>query len=257
MTDEHFQSSTSVPTPRSPRLEVIVASVADARAAEAGGADRLELVSRLDLDGLTPPLALVRAVLEAVRLPVRVMLRDAPTLTVADAAALSRLCATAHALATLPIDGLVLGFVRDGEVESEPLAAILAAAPGIPATFHRAFEMAADPVAALATLKRFPQIDRILTSGDGGLWPERAAALARLAALAAPEITILVGGGLDEAALRPLRRHTALTEFHIGRAARLPARTDGAVSAERVRTIRALLDEYRPATQSPTDHDAG
>jgi copper homeostasis protein len=37
-------------------LEVIACSVADAVAAERGGADRLELVRDLNVGGLTPPL---------------------------------------------------------------------------------------------------------------------------------------------------------------------------------------------------------
>ena len=57
------------------RVEVIAQSVADAVAAEAGGADRLELVRDLDQDGLTPPPELVRAVVAAVRIPVYAMLR--------------------------------------------------------------------------------------------------------------------------------------------------------------------------------------
>ena len=44
-------------------LEACVDSVASARAAEVGGADRLELAARMDLDGLTPPVALVAQVL--------------------------------------------------------------------------------------------------------------------------------------------------------------------------------------------------
>ena len=57
------------------RLEVIACSLEDALAAESGGADRLELCSRLDLSGLTPPLEVVTAIVKAVRIPVRVMIR--------------------------------------------------------------------------------------------------------------------------------------------------------------------------------------
>lgn len=56
-------------------LEVIACSLEDALAAEAGGAQRLELCSRLDLDGLTPPRSMVEAVVKAVSIPVRVMIR--------------------------------------------------------------------------------------------------------------------------------------------------------------------------------------
>ena len=64
-------------------IEVIAQSVADAVAAEAGGADRLELVRDLDQDGLTPPPELVRAVCGAVRIPVSVMIRPRNAFTLA------------------------------------------------------------------------------------------------------------------------------------------------------------------------------
>jgi hypothetical protein len=57
-------------------LEVIATSVADAVAAEQGGADRLELVVDLSRGGMTPPAALVDEILGRVRIPIRVMVRE-------------------------------------------------------------------------------------------------------------------------------------------------------------------------------------
>ena len=57
-------------------LEVIACSVADAVEAEKGGANRLEVVSDLDRGGLTPAVELVRAIQDAVNLPLRVMVRE-------------------------------------------------------------------------------------------------------------------------------------------------------------------------------------
>ena len=57
-------------------LEVIACSVADAIEAQKGGASRLEVVRDLDRGGLTPPIELVRAIKEAVDLPLRVMVRE-------------------------------------------------------------------------------------------------------------------------------------------------------------------------------------
>src|SRR5580765_3805211 len=56
-------------------LEVAIASVEDALAAQSGGADRLELNAALALGGLTPSLGMLIEVKAAVRLPVMVMVR--------------------------------------------------------------------------------------------------------------------------------------------------------------------------------------
>ena len=59
-----------------PLLEVIVQTLADAREAARGGADRLEVVRALEDGGLTPPLALVQEIAAEVSLPLRVMVRE-------------------------------------------------------------------------------------------------------------------------------------------------------------------------------------
>src|SRR2546421_13095154 len=95
-------------------LEVIAVSVDDALAAERGGARRIELISRFDLGGLTPPLELVRDVVNSVGIPVRVMLRESADFDVRDESERAKLCATARELAATGIDGLVCGFLLDG-----------------------------------------------------------------------------------------------------------------------------------------------
>lgn len=220
-------------------LEVIVTSVEDALAAEAGGADRVEIVRALDQDGLTPELALVRAIESAVRIPARVMLRERNAFDVADAAELSCLCEQARELAALPIDGLVLGFLSDGRVDVVAMTAVLSAVPSRNVTFHRAFEHVRDQSAALHALQSFDHIDTILTSG-GRMLDARITQLCALHAQAAGRFAVLAGGGVDAPVLRQLRARTPIRDFHVGRAARVHGQIDRPVDAERVRRLAAL-----------------
>lgn len=62
-------------TSKQPLLEVIAVNAADARAAEAGGADRIELVCAMSEGGLTPSFGIIEQVVSSVSIPVYVMIR--------------------------------------------------------------------------------------------------------------------------------------------------------------------------------------
>lgn len=242
-------------------LEVIACSVEDAVAAAAGGADRLELISHYEVGGLTPPRELVRQVLDAVSIPVRVMLRDEESFFITDPERRAALCRTARELAALPLDGVVLGFLRrggDGQVaiDLELLEAVLSAMPQLPVTFHRATEELADPGTAIEILRPYAQIDTLLTSGGPEPWAAKTARFNDWVRRAAPAQTILVGGGVDEAAIRALRPLTPLHAFHVGQAVRVERLIDGPVIAERVAAIAELLASFGPVPP-PAEHSSG
>jgi copper homeostasis protein len=220
-------------------LEVIACSVDDAVAAERGGAHRLEVISRFDVGGLTPPLAMVREIARSVKLPLRVMLRETEDFCVTDEAERERLCATARELGALKVDGIVCGFLKDGRIDHDLLRLVMNAAPHTHITFHRAFEELTDPFAAIQELKAYPQVDRILTSGGAGRPSESSDAFAAQQRAAEPEITILAGGGIEVADIAELRTRAGIREFHAGRAARAGHSIEGPVEASRVRKLLA------------------
>lgn len=228
---------------RAPVLEVIASTVLDAIEAQRGGADRLEIVRDLQRGGLTPPLELVRDILDAVTLPVRVILREFESYKVVDEVEKGKLCAAAGSLSELNVDGVVLGFLRNGEIDVQLTERVLSCVPNLNATFHHAFEEAEDPLKAIRVLKRLKQVDRILTSGGTGEWPEKIESLSRYQEEVGPEIEILAGGGIDQQSLRMICNATSIREFHVGRAAREPATAAGVVRSERVRALVEALQE--------------
>jgi copper homeostasis protein len=222
-------------------LEVIVCSVADAVAAANGGADRFEIVVDFDKGGMTPPVELVMDILASVSVPVRVMIRETEQFTVIDESIIGKLCQSANAFAQLPIDGLVLGFVRDGQIDVELTNRVLSFAPHTRATFHHAFEELENPLSAIRDLKRCPKIDRILTYGGRGKWNMKIEMLAEYQLAAGPEITILAGGGLDKKIIENICRETDVREFHVGRTVRNPSTIDGQIDSSLVSKIRAII----------------
>ena len=217
-----------------PVLEVIACSVADAVAAENGGAGRLEVVRALEAGGLTPPVSLVKEIAAAVSIPVRVMLRENDGFEIADREELAKLCHSASELAALEIGGVVLGFLRGRSLDLAAMQQILSCVPYLKATFHRAFEELENQQAAIATFKTVPQFDRILVS------PSCVSDLKQLVENAAPELVIVAGGGIDRANIREWRESAAIREFHVGRAARRHGDIRRPVDAALVQELAAL-----------------
>ncbi len=222
-------------------LEVIVTSAKEARDAQEGGADRLELAHSLEDEGLTPAPEVVEDVLRAVSIPVRVILRDSPSFELGDQREITRLLTKAEAFARARIEGLILGFIKHGALDRDLLKHILSAVPNVQATFHRAFEHLHEPFEAIEQLKHFTQVDRILTNGGEGSWDVRKERLRAWQKAAAPQIKIVVGGGLTAPLLSEFATDPAFTEFHAGRAARNPPLPSGVLGRAQVAALKHAL----------------
>src|SRR5690606_8824679 len=126
-----------------PLLEVIALTADDARAAEDGGADRLEVVADMAADGLTPDPDVVEAVRKATTLPLRVMLRARAGFRTT-AFELDRLRRAAAGLADAGADGFVFGFLdSSGHIDTAATGKLAADTAPLPWTFHRAVDHAA------------------------------------------------------------------------------------------------------------------
>ncbi len=220
-------------------LEVIVLSVADARAAAEGGADRLEVVRDIRAGGLTPSLPLVRAIAAETPLPLRVMLRENGGYATG-AGEILAMRRAAEEFAALGVDGLVTGFARAGAASLDETAAVLRDVPGVRVTFHRAFDQVRDRLRTIDGLSAMPQIDRILTDGGPGTPAERCERLREWGGRAGSRITLIAGGGVDDEAIRWFAGHGCVREVHVGRAARERGEQEGPVSVARVRHLRGL-----------------
>ncbi|PWI45870.1 copper homeostasis protein CutC [Streptomyces sp. ICBB 8177] len=228
-----------------PIFEVIALDAADAVAAQAGGADRLELVSDMAADGLTPTRETFAAVRAAVGIPIRVMLRTAAGFRAGDVDALCRL---ARDLRAEGAEEFVLGFLDEaGAVDLGAVRALAATIAGCRWTFHRAIDHAADRDAVRRALSGMPGLDTYLTAGsaagvDDGL-PTLLAEAARSGSgdpRFAPRL--LIGGGLRAEHL-PALRAAGADAFHVGGAVRGPGGWSSSVDTATVRSWRESLDQ--------------
>ncbi|GGZ17333.1 copper homeostasis protein CutC [Streptomyces nitrosporeus] len=222
-------------------LEVIALDAEDAVAAQEGGADRLEVVTDMAADGLTPSPKTVAEIRSAVDIPMRVMLRAADGFAAGD---IDVLVEKAREIRAEGAHEFVLGFLdRDGHADLVAVERLVAELDGCRWTFHRAIDRAVDRDALRTHLADVPGLDTYLTAGaatgvDDGI-PTLLAEAAR-AGLPGYEPRIMVGGGLRLDHL-PRLLAAGIDAFHIGGAAR-PDGWSGPVDVAAVREWRATLD---------------
>ena len=196
-------------------LEVPVDAWSSVEAARVGGADRLELCSSLDLDGLTPNDELVqRALAMPDALPAFGMVRPRPGDFVHDAAEQRAMLADVERLAGLGVQGIVTGVLTpDDRVDVEATARLVEAARPLPTTFHRAFDRVADPARALEQLVEIG-VRRILTSGGAARAWEGRGVLRSLVELAGDRLIVMPGGGVRADHAAALVEATGAREIH-------------------------------------------
>lgn len=223
-------------------LEIAVDSVADALAAADAGADRIELCSRLDLDGLTPTPAMIEAVKRATRVPVMAMIRPLPGDFTCDDAELAVMLMQIDQAAAAGADGFVFGVILPGRAIDEPKTRQLVERSGNKQTvFHRAIDHVANLHDSLDTLIRLG-LTRVLTSGGAPIaWSEAGiGTLARLVAQAGTTIEILPGGGVRAGNAQWIIHRTGCTQLHSS--CRETGAGSGRLNIKFVRELRVVCD---------------
>ncbi|MFB7498126.1 copper homeostasis protein CutC [Streptomyces sp. NPDC056161] len=233
-------------------LEVIALGVEDAVAAQAGGADRLELVTDMAADGLTPSVPTFVGIRAAVDIDLRVMLRLSDGFAAGGPEGVDRLAGVARELRGAGADQFVLGFLdAGGGPDLAAVERIVAELDGCRWTFHRAIDRAADRDALRKQLADLPGLDAYLTAGSAaGVDDGLSTLVAEAGRDREPgyEPTVMVGGGLRLDHV-PTLRSAGITAFHIGGAAR-PSGWSGPVSTRSVTEWRRTLDELDGADGS-------
>jgi copper homeostasis protein len=215
-------------------LEICCDSLESARAAAEGGADRIELCVDLAADGLTPSRELLA---DAGELPVFVLVRCRPGDFVYTDAEVRAMCADIEAMREAGAAGIVCGALRgSGEIDLNATHRLIAAAEGLPFTFHKAFDLCPDQERSMERLAGLG-VERVLTSGGERYAVDAMERLAKLATIGGGTTAVLCGGGVRATGLRELVKIPGVTEFHS--AAR--ASVGEPVDVGEVRAMRAIL----------------
>ena len=204
-------------------IEVAVDSATGGETAARAGADRLELCQDLGAGGLTPSLGLFETLRAAVAVPVFVLVRPRPGDFLYDRAEFAAMLRDIGHLRAAGAAGIVTGaLLANGHVDRERLRELLAAAAPMPVTFHRAFDVAAEPLAALATLHELG-VARVLTSGQAKDAVTGTATIAALVRAAPAGLSVMAGAGVRDTNVRELVAATGVREVHLSATQWLPS----------------------------------
>jgi copper homeostasis protein len=195
-------------------VEAAVETRESALAAERAGADRIELCANLSDGGTTPSAELIAAVVEQTRLPVFVMIRPRGGGFVYSDDEIDTMTRDLERVRTTGIAGIVTGaLTQAGRVDLEHTRALARAAGGMPVTFHRAFDVAANLADALDQLID-AGVSRVLTSGGAATALDGSATIAALVDQSRGRIAIIAGGRIREHNVRDVIARTGVREIH-------------------------------------------
>ena len=213
-----FSSRRSSATPLSEepfRVEICANGVESCLAAQAGGANRVELCAGIPEGGTTPSygeILVARKALAKTHLHVIIRPRGGDFLYTP--LEMERMAADIDISRQLGADGVVFGCLTpQGDIDMATCQLLMAHAKGLSTTFHRAFDRCRDSRRALEEIVSLG-FDRILTSGQQPRAEEGIPLLRQLRELADGRVILLAGSGVNERNIRRIHEETGIHEFH-------------------------------------------
>lgn len=195
-------------------LEICANSIASAKAAEQGGATRIELCQSLELGGTTPSWGLLKNVLHETELGVHVLIRPRTGGFVYSPDEVKEMIDDIKQCKDLGASGVVVGALTvEGEVDTTVMKDLIKAAEGMTLVFHRAFDRCKDPLHSVRDIIDLG-FDRILTSGQESSAYKGRELLKKLVDEFGKDIEIMPGAGVNEENLEQIIGSTGVRSIH-------------------------------------------
>ncbi len=195
--------------------EACVETFDEAIGAEKRGANRIELCSDLNNDGLTPPVGLMRETCNALKIPVMVMIRPRAGNFIYSEIEIAKMKSEIDEAKRAGAAGVVFGLLTNENKIDEKNTMLLAGyAHPLPVTFHKAIDVLDNPVEGAVKISKIPGVTRILTSGGKATALEGQGNIREMIRKTNGKTTILVAGKVLASNIEEIRQLTGAIEFH-------------------------------------------
>ena len=198
-------------------LESCCTSLEQAVEAQRRGASRIELCEELSVGGVTPSNELLEAVVEAVDIPVNVLVRPRGGDFVFSEDEIRQMEASIRDCKRLGAAGVVIGALdAAGNVDMPTMRRLVGLARelgGLTITFHRAFDVCADPHEAFERVLELG-CDRLLTSGHEPDAFQGRFLIAELVEKAGDRLIVMAGCGVRPSNVAEIETVTKAKEYH-------------------------------------------
>jgi copper homeostasis protein len=195
--------------------EACVETCEEAVTAQRRGADRIELCSRLDLDGVTPERAVMEETVASLSIPVKVMVRPRGGGFVYGEDELIAMEKQLDLCKSLGVKEVVFGLLNsDGTVDIESTARLAERASLMAVTFHKAIDCAGDILEETSRLTSIPQISSILTSGGKRTAMDGSGTIREMFHSFGDRFNVIAAGSITEANLDEVHSRIGAREYH-------------------------------------------
>ena len=195
--------------------EACVERLDEAILAEKNGAHRIELCSRLDLDGLTPYRNMIKDVINSVKIPVKVMIRPRGGNFVYHDQELDVMKDDILYCKRVNVSGIVFGVLKEDKTVDLIATRLLSdIASGLEITFHKAIDEASSILTELDRLKSIQAVTNILTSGGADSAMEGCDTIKEMVNRYKGQLTIIAAGKITEQNIIKVHELTGAQEYH-------------------------------------------
>ena len=195
--------------------EACVEGYQEAMLAEKLGADRIELCSHLDKDGLTPERETILDVLSSISIPIKIMIRPRSGNFVYNKKEIYQMEEEISFCKTNGVKEVVFGVLdTQNRIDMDLVKRLTNISYPMRVTFHKAIDCSANIKEAFEQLIKCKAVTSVLTSGKGKFVLENRTLIKEIIQLYKDKINIILAGGITNDNLDKIHKTFHCIEYH-------------------------------------------